>query len=136
MKIQRLKQLLLTGLLVLPSVLWADTNMWLTFHMSDNTELSVPAGNLKMDYSEGVIRISADSVNNTIEVNTIKSMKFTSSPAGIDDIIDNSQGQDKELFDLSGVRIGTFGSLDDARTMLPSGIYVVKNGNRSLKVIF
>ena len=133
---KQIKNLLTVCLLTVPAVLSAEVYPWLTFRMSDNTEISVPSPNLKIDYNDRVLHVSTPAVTTDISIDKVKSMQFTSSSSAVDKISDGSESGAMEFFNVSGVKTGSFGSLEEARKALPSGVYIIKNGEKSRKAIF
>lgn len=130
-----IKKAFLAAILVLPLMTSAAEFPWLTFLLADDTEVSVAAENLDINYSDGNLLLASGTVNQAIPVDQIKSMKFTSYSAGIRDVIENKSGE-AEYFDLSGIKVGTFPSLEVARKSLPSGTYIGKSDIKTFKVIF
>lgn len=133
---KKIKNLLTMCLLTVPAVLSAEVYPWLTFRMSDNTEISVPSQNLKIDYSDRVLHVSTSTVTTDISIDKVKSMQFTSSSSAIDNVLNDGEEGAMEFFNVSGVKSGSFGSLEEARKALPSGVYIIKNGEKSRKAIF
>lgn len=133
---KKIKNLLTMCLLTVPAVLSAEVYPWLTFRMSDNTEISVPSQNLKIDYSDRVLHVSTSTVTTDISIDKVKSMQFTSSSSAIDNVLNDGEDGAMEFFNVSGVKAGSFGSLEEARKSLPSGVYIIKNGEKSRKAIF
>ena len=129
------KSLILAAGMVLPMTSFAAEYQWLTFRMSDNTEMSVAADNLSIDYCDANLHLKSATVDQTIPVAQIKTMRFTSSAAGINDVnIDRPEVAD--YFTAGGVKVGRFASVEEARNNLPSGVYVGKSEVKTFKVIF
>lgn len=128
----KLKQTILAAAMTLPVMSMAADYPWLTFRMADDTEISVSADNLAMNYKDGYLQLNSSSVDKAIPVDQIKSMKFTSYSAGIQDIIDAQA--DGEYYNLSGICVGRYSSVENARKALPSGIYIVKSEKKTFKV--
>lgn len=129
------KSLLLTYAVLSSGMLSAAEFQWLTFKLSDSTELSVAAKDLSMNYSDGNLQITSGQVNQTLPVNTIKSMRFTTEATGIESIIP-AANQTASYFNMDGINVGTFKSIDDAQKVLPSGCYIGVNESGTFKVIF
>lgn len=108
---------------------------WLTFRMTDDSEISVSSDNLDMNYKEGVLYLTSATVNQSFPVDRIKSMKFTSQAAGIKDITANIS-EAAEYYNLSGLMVGKFETAEKAKKNLPSGIYIVRNSAKTYKVTF
>lgn len=132
----KIKKLVAGCLLMVPAMLAAEDYPWLTFTLADDSAISVPSELLTIDYQEGKLKLSSPSVSREIPLNEVKSMKFTPSESGILEVAGVSQEDAVELFTVGGISAGKFRSMEQARHTLPSGIYLVKSGNKSLKVIF
>lgn len=133
---KRIKQLLFVVTLLFPTMAVAKGESWLTFSMKDKSELSVASENLSIDYNNRMLVLTSPSVNQTISIDHVKSMRFTSSPSGIIEIKEDLTSGNIELYNLAGTKVGGFSSLDEARKNLPSGIYIINKGEKSLKIIF
>lgn len=132
---KKLRSLILAVGMVLPIASFAADYQWLTFRMADNSEVSVAADNLSINYSDANLYLKSATVDLTISVDQIKTMRFTSSEAGIDDVNINLPFK-ADYYTVSGVKVGRFTSIEEARKNLPSGIYIAKNETKIFKVIF
>lgn len=128
--------MILLWALISPAVVMAGDYAWLTFHLADDTELSVASENLSITYGDGELLLSSSSVNQTIPVANVRSMKFTSSSSGVELIGVDSAADVHEFFTISGSKAGRFSSLEAARESLPSGVYLVFTGGKTHKIIF
>lgn len=132
----KLKYLLFGIALLSPLMAFADGKTWLTFSMKDNTELSVASENLNIDYNNKMLVLTSASVNQSISIDQVKSMRFTTSPAGINEVIGDLASGEIDFYNVTGTKAGRFTSVDEAKKNLPSGIYILNNGEKSLKIIF
>ncbi|MDE6511227.1 MAG: hypothetical protein K2L00_03930 [Muribaculaceae bacterium] len=130
-----MKKTLILAVLAFPMMAAAADYPWLTFSMADGTEMSVAAEGLAINYSEGNITLKSATVDQTLATDLVKSMRFTTSAAAVEGITD-LMDQEADYFDLSGKKSGRFTSSDEARKALPSGTYIVRSNDKSLKVIF
>lgn len=128
-----LRRIFLTAAIFLPVLVSAESLPWLTFSMSDATEQSVAAENLSIIYKDGNLLLSSASVDQIIPVSQIKSMKFTSSASGVD-TLKEIQSSESDYYNFSGIKVGRYKSIQEAGKALPSGVYIVKNGNQTFKV--
>lgn len=119
-----------------PLMAIASGESWLTFRLKDNSEISVASQNLNIDYNNGVLLLSSPSVNQTLSINNVKSMRFTTSSAGINEVIGDFASGEIEFYNIGGALVGKFSSIENARKTLPAGIYIINNGEKSLKIIF
>lgn len=121
--------------------LWIFSDMsalefpWLSFKMNDATEITVAADNLVMQYADGNLTLSSETVNQIIPVADVISMKFVDKWTGIDNIND-AFCQPTVYYTLAGIEVGEFPSASEARRALPSGTYIVKSPSGALKIIF
>lgn len=118
---------------MLPALTFALDYPWLTFRMTDNTEISVDAENLAITFKDGNLLLSSSTVDQTIPANQIKSMRFTATSAGVDDIAD-IQSTAGVYYNLSGIKVGKFNSVEEARKELSPGVYIVKGNLKTYKV--
>lgn len=124
------------ALMVSPGMMSAEEYPWLTFRLTDSTELSVAAEGLVMNYADGRLTLSSDLVDQSMEVTSIRSMRFTTyATVGIEGV-DEAAYSTAEYFTPAGVSVGSFASVNDARHALPSGIYVARGTSSTFKVIF
>ena len=131
-----LKQLCVATAMSLPMVLQAANYNWLTFRMTDGTEISVAADNLEADYAAGYLHLSSNTVNQTFKASDIKSMRFTEENAAGIDGIDADGDTTADYYTVTGVKAGRFRSPDAARETLGSGTYIAKSKTKTFKVIF
>lgn len=119
-----------------PLLAGAVENSWLNFRMTDNTVLAVASDNLSINYIDGTLHLTSPTVDQTIPVADITSMQFSSDTSGIGNLEHGEDFSALEYFDPSGQRVGLFSSTEEAKAVLPSGLYIVKSGKKSHKVIF
>ncbi len=117
----------------LPVIAVAADYPWLTFKMTDDSEISVLAADLAINSQNGYLILSSAFVDKTIPLDQIYSMRFTTTSAGVE-TIEDIQSAVGDYYNLSGIMIGSFSSSDAARNVLPPGIYIVKNNSGSHKI--
>lgn len=123
------------ALLLFPVAASAADYPWLTFAMDDGSAISLASDALDIDYADGNLLISSPTVEEVIPVAQVSSMHFSSTLSGISGV--NGEINDIwDYYDLNGTCVGNFSDADAARSSLPSGIYVMKNGTSTSKVIF
>lgn len=129
------KRLILAACMTASGVSFAADYGWLTFRLADDTELSVASENLSIDYIDDALHLKSATVDETLPVAQIKTMRFTEAPAGITDTA--ADVSEKAVFyNVSGANAGIFPSVEAGRLNLPSGIYIVKSGDKTFKIIF
>ncbi len=130
----KIKALILAACSI-PTLSYATDYQWLTFQLTDDTEMSVASEGLAMSYNAGMLHLKSATVDQSLETQLIKSMKFTTIPAGVEGVKD-VVASEAEYFDASGKKMGIFQSLEEARKSLPSGTYIIRGKDKTIKVIF
>lgn len=131
----RVKKTLILAALASPMMAAAADYPWLTFRMTDGTEMSVAADGLTINYSDGNLLLKSATVDHILATDQVQSMMFTTIAAKVDGIADILSAE-AEYFDLSGKNVGRFNTSDEARKVLPSGTYIVRSKENTIKVIF
>lgn len=108
---------------------------WLTFTLTDNSEVQVPSENLKMTYSDGELHLASATVDRTLPLASLKSMRFDSTPSGAAQLKADC-GAKVEVYDSAGLPIGTVSSLEEAEKSMPHGLYIIRSGETVRKVMF
>ncbi|MDE6395103.1 MAG: T9SS type A sorting domain-containing protein, partial [Duncaniella sp.] len=75
-------------------------------------------------------------VDREIPVDEVKTMQFTSSSSALNAVTDDRLSGAMPFYDISGKSVGSYTSVDEARLSLPSGVYILKSGDQTVKVIF
>lgn len=132
---KKLKTAFILTALVSPMLAAAADYPWLTFRMTDGSELSVAAEGLAINYADGNLLLKSTTVDQTIPSDQVKAMRFTTSTDAVDEMTDILSSE-ADYFDLSGIKVGRFSSSDEARNVLPSGTYIVRSNKKTIKVIF
>lgn len=131
----RIKKTLLTASFAIPMMAMGADYPWLTFKMADGNEMSVASEGLTINYIDGYLQLKSTTVDQSILCEEVKSMKFSATPVSVDGISDILSSE-AEYFDLSGKNMGIFTTVDDARKDLPSGTYIVRSKDKTIKLIF
>lgn len=132
----RLKSLIVLAATALPMTCLAGDFPWLTFRLTDGSGLSVAADNLTITYSNRVLQLKSATVDREIPVDEVKTMQFTSSSSALNAVTDDRLSGAMPFYDISGKSVGSYESVDEARLCLPSGVYILKSGDKTVKVIF
>lgn len=122
-----MKKFLLSTLVIMASLnAWADYN-FMVFNYSNGEAVAIQADGLSITVEGNQLEITNSKGESlSIEASALASMQFTNTdPAGIKDIL--SVGQEITVFNLEGICVGKFESIDHARNSLAQGIYIIKN---------
>ena len=111
---------------------------YLSFETSDGSVISMDVSSLKITISGTTLTVTNNSANQSFVLTNLSNMHFSSTDettdaAGITSL-DDSDSQEVEVYSLSGFVMGTFDSLNSAKSNLPKGIYVIKNNDKTYKI--
>lgn len=109
---------------------------WMTFTLADNSQLTVAADNLHIDYSGSHLKLTSPTVNETLPASSIKSMRFTDTSSNAVEIPSVKAAESVTLYSPNGVKAGEFKNCDAARAALPSGVYIIRQESKTIKIIF
>lgn len=105
----------------------------MVFELNDGTMEVIDVNNLVMTFNSDNMKVQSDEKSILLPVGELKSLYFTNS-SGIDDLNVALDGV-VEVFALSGVKVGDFDSISEARTSLHRGVYIFKdNSGKTAKV--
>jgi hypothetical protein len=112
------------------------TYRYLVVKTSDGTEVSLDADNLRLTFANGQLVTNNNVGSQTFNLALLASMQFsdTEGISGISPTLSVADGR-IEVYTLSGMYVGTFDTASSLNTQLRSGVYVVKQNNKSTKII-
>lgn len=127
------KKLLLPCLLAIAGIASAYDYPYLTIVTADGQSKSLAAEGLTLNVADG--RLTAANTDGTVAftLTDLAKMYFSTADAGVQLVIDETEEVD--VYNLYGVRLGRYTALSAARRALASGIYIVKSGSRTQKII-
>lgn len=114
---------------------WAADYDYLVFRSSDGTETALSVSQLKITFADGQLVAVNSETNQTFNLTSLSKMYFSQAvPTGVErqQLVDDDAAV--EVFALSGVSMGRFERLDEARQRLQSGVYVVKQNGKTFKI--
>ena len=133
-----MKKFFLTLSLVVAVTLTANASNYdyLTVQKSDGTAVSFPSSGLTITFSGGNMIITQSGTPTTLPLSALSKMFFGDSDvSGIEAMTQEKPSVEAgEVFDLQGRRVATQMHLTNMQGKLPKGIYVVKNGENTVKV--
>lgn len=107
----------------------------LVFERTDGTQRSFNALGLTMTVSGTSMHVSGASVDEVLELASLKKMYFTADGvSAIGEILLNSSEKRVSVYALNGAELGTFDSVTDAVTLLSTGVYVFRCGESTFKI--
>lgn len=124
--------LVLYSVLVTLNAMAADTKM-VTFEMLDGTRQSIASTNLVISFADGKLNATDGNTSLSLPMNALRAFYF-GSQSGVTDIL-TAENQAVEAFTVAGVHQGTFQSLEDAKAVLQTGLFILKSGKETIKVV-
>ncbi len=127
--------MILTFLLTIVSIAgWADdyTYGYLVFTTNDGKEQSFAVEDLTLTFSDGKLVASNGTTTQTFSLADLAKMFFSENAT--DGIETLKVDGEVEVFTVSGIRMGQYASIADARRVLPQGKYIFKQGSKTNKI--
>lgn len=122
--------MILTLLCVLAMGTRAADYQYLVFTMADGTQQAVTASNLTITFNDGNMIASSDTETlATIALSALATMEFQNTTSGIQTI-----SADTLITDDATVVYDMNGRMMPKEAALPKGIYILKNGNKTIKM--
>lgn len=119
---------------------WADDYPYLMFQTADGSTTAVTASDLTITFSDGKLIATNAEGTQTLNLTNLSKMYFsaTGDANAIEDVKADGQlnmsQEPVEVFTLTGISIGKYDTLQQAKSSLSQGIYVVKSASRTLKI--
>ncbi len=109
---------------------------YLVVTSADGTQTSLPSDGLKLSFADGRMTAASGTDSKQFTLTQLASMHFaeTASTTAIDRSL-TADSQPVEAYTLSGMFVGAFDSMSALQSQLRSGVYVVKQNNKSSKII-
>lgn len=129
-----MKKFFLTLALTATSVLVAnaDNYNFLTVQKNDGTAVSFHSTGLTITFADGNLIASQGGQQTTLALTSLSKM-FFSLTSDVQNLSADA-AETGDVFDLQGRCIASKIRLKDLRNQLPKGIYIVKNGQKAVKI--
>lgn len=110
------------------------TYNYLVFTTQDGTEKAITVENLKLSFVDGQLVVDNGVESQTYSLTSLSKMFFSENTVdGIVETVINGN-EDVDVFTVSGIWMGKFGNVDDAKKSLQRGVYVLKQGKTTSKI--
>lgn len=110
------------------------TYNYLVFTTQDGTEKAIAVENLKLSFVNGQLAVDNGVESQTYSLTSLSKMFFSENTVdGIVETVINGN-EDVDVFTVSGIWMGKFGNVDDAKKSLQRGVYVLKQGKTTSKI--
>lgn len=111
----------------------AASYSYLVFTNTSGSVTVLSVTNLTMNVEGTSLQVTNDDGTVNFVLTELASMQFSNDPQAIENVLDGDRPV--QVFSLSGVSLGTFGSLVEAAQQLNAGAYVISNGKKSQTII-
>ena len=114
----------------------AATYNYLVFTNTSGTTTAFEVSNLTLTVSGSNLQVTNDEGTVNLVLTELAAMQFSTSAdsiTAIENVLDGDQPV--QVFSVSGVSLGTFGSLVEAAKQLNAGAYVISNGSVTQKIV-
>ena len=107
---------------------------YLAFTNSSGVDQTVAVTDLKITFADGkLIAVNGDGTKQ-FELTDLTKMYFTDTPTGIADVIVDGNASQVEIYSVAGVFVGKYPTLAAAKSVMKSGVYVIRQGNKTTKI--
>ncbi len=130
-----MKKLFLSLMLMTGMTASAYDYPYLAFETTSGTVQTVSVESLSITISDGNLVVTNGSGTVTFTLSDLSKMYFSDEEqeaSGIQEV-ETTSGK-VQIFSLTGLAMGTFESLSQARASLRNGVYVVKSNDKSYKI--
>ena len=129
------KILLMTAVALCAILAQAETYSYLVFTNTAGTTTAFSVPNLTLTVEGSNLQVKNDEGTVNLVLADLAAMQF--SATGTLTAVENVLLGDEpvQIFSVSGVRIGSFGSLLEAAQQLSAGAYVISNGKNSQTIV-
>ena len=110
------------------------TYNYLVFTTQDGMEKAITVENLKLSFVNGQLVVDNGVESQTYSLTSLSKMFFSESTVDgiVETVINGNEVVD--VFTVSGIWMGKFGNVDDAKKSLQRGVYVLKQGKTTSKI--
>ena len=136
-----MKHFLLTCLLALPLIAFADSLNYLTLtNTSGSAVLCTPLSKTqRITFDGDAVNVKTADGNYTAQLSTLATLQFVATaPTGVQTLRGTWEPQNIIIYNVNGVVVRRYDSTDERRSLinlnnLPAGVYIVKEGSSTRK---
>lgn len=116
--------------MVATTAVFAEDYPYLTFETADGNKTSVSVSSLTLIVKDGKLTAG----DKTFSLSELSKMYFSMEEAtGIENVVSSIEGT-VEVFNLRGISMGKYNSMNEAAASLKTGVYVIKSKSKTIKV--
>ena len=113
--------------------LWAEDYTYLTVEKSDGTTTTMTANGLTITFADGQFHATNGTESWTLPLNSLSKMYFSNTDA-ISQSLSEAEEDEVTVYSTSGIAIGKFNSIEEAKSQLNKGVYVIRSSSRTIKI--
>lgn len=106
----------------------------MAFTLKDGETRIIGNEKLQITFNEDIIVAANQEARLEMPAQQVVSFQFYNQLTGVNDI-EADETADVDVYSLSGMAIGNFKSLSEAKAHLSTGVYIVKAGNSTYKIV-
>ncbi len=106
----------------------------LSFRMTDGSTKSVDVESLTLTVVDGTLVVKNNNTDITLQLSDLDLMYFVSTSTGIAEVEANSLSGEVEIISISGMQLGRYSSIEQAKAALQKGIYIIKTSEGTRKI--
>jgi len=106
---------------------------YLVFTNTSGSATVLGVSNLRMSIEGTSLQVTNDEGTVNMVLTELASMQFSNDPAAIDNVLNGDETV--QVFSVSGMSLGTFGSMIEAAQQLNAGVYVISNGKNTQTIV-
>ena len=130
------KILILVSALMTSVMTYADdfSYNYLVFTTQEGTEKSVAVENLKLTFVNGQMVVDNGLETQTYDLSSLSKMFFAEN--SVDGIVETTidANEEVDVFTVSGIGMGKFNNVNEAKKSLGRGVYIFKQGSKTNKI--
>lgn len=130
------KILILVSALMTSVMTYADdfSYNYLVFTTQEGTEKSVAVENLKLTFANGQMVVDNGVETQTYDLSSLSKMFFAEN--SVDGIVETTidANEEVDVFTVSGIGMGKFNNVNEAKKSLGRGVYIFKQGSKTNKI--
>ena len=129
------KILVLVVAVVCAGIAQAVDYPYLVFTNTAGTTTALPVSNMTLSVNGSELSVTNSKGTQAFTLNDLAAMQFSKdgSVTAIENVIDGEKAV--EVYSVTGVGLGSYGSLYEAAGVLPTGAYVIEQGGKSQTVV-
>ena len=111
----------------------AGTYSYLAFTNTDGTTTAFSVSNLTLTVNGSNLKVTNDEGTVNMVLTDLATMQFTNEATAVENVLNGDQPV--QVYSLSGVSMGTFGSMVEAAQQLGAGAYVITSGKNAQTIV-